>query len=310
LAGGGETVNFGPIVFLGAFFALAASWFGMILVPQVQLGRLQPTNSIPAGAAYPVARPGLAQQGLEIYRANGCASCHTTQVGQGGTVCDVVIAEAGTNQPALVAALASLRNGWSEADARRLLSGLPQTFLKGVSRETADAAVKKLNAAGAKASLWIVPVGSDISRGWGKRRNVAEDYLYDYPVMLGIQRVGPDLANVGLRLPDQNWHLRHLYHPRLDVKNSTMPPYRFLFEKRKTGSQPSADALVLPPEAAPADGFEIFPRPEARALVAYLLSLRADAPLFQAPLTVAAASPAATNTPAPGVVSGTNAPVK
>lgn len=303
-------MNFGPIVFLGAFFALAASWFGMVLVPQVQLGRLQPTNSIPAGATYPVARPGLAQQGLQVYRANGCASCHTIQVGQGGTVCDVVISDAGTNQPALAAALSGLRSGWSDADTRQLHAGLPYAFLKGVSRENADAAVKKLNAAGAKASLWIVPVGSDISRGWGKRRNVAEDYLYDYPLMLGVQRVGPDLANVGLRLPDQNWHLRHLYQPRLDVKDSTMPPYRFLFEKRRMEHAPSTDALVLPPSLAPAAGFEVVPRPEARALVAYLLSLRADAPLFQAPLTVAAAAPAATNSPAPGVVPATNAPAK
>ena len=40
---------------------------------------------------------------------------------------------------------------------------------------------------------------SDIKRGWGTRRTVARDYIYEKPVMLGTMRTGPDLANVGLR---------------------------------------------------------------------------------------------------------------
>ena len=46
-------------------------------------------------------------------------------------------------------------------------------------------------------------------------------------------------------------------------------------------------------------GYEIVPTTEARALVAYLLSLRAETPLFDAPLTAPAAAPGpATNAPA------------
>ena len=65
----------------------------------------------------------------------------------------------------------------------------------------------------------------------------------------------------------------------------------------------SPDALKLNGKAAPEAGWEIVPKREANALVAYLLSLRADTPLFNAPikLTMASAS-AATNAPA------TNAP--
>ena len=70
--------------------------------------------------------------------------------------------------------------------------------------------------------------------------------------MPGSQRVGPDLANVGARLPDANWHLLHLYAPQLQVKGSTMPPYRFLFEKRRIERRPSPEALVLPPDAGAA----------------------------------------------------------
>ena len=103
--------------------------------------------------------------------------------------------------------------------------------------------------------------------------------------MPGGQRLGPDLANIGVRKPDANWQLNHLYAPASVVPSSTMPPYRFLFEKRKIGRQPSASALQLPAGFGPESGYEIVPTDEARALVAYLMSLRADVPLFEAPMS-------------------------
>jgi cytochrome c oxidase cbb3-type subunit 2 len=245
---------------------------------------------------YPRARPGLARQGLDVYRANGCADCHTQQVRQSGTVCDVILAATGTNLPAALSALLKVKPGLSEAEARQWLSSLPRPLLQGLKPEEADGAAKVLNGAGAQATVEIVPVGPDLARGWGKRRNVARDFIFDYPVAVGSQRIGPDLANVSLRQPDANWHLRHLYAPRIEVPGSAMPPYRFLFETRQIERCPSPDALALPPGLAPPSGFEIVPKPQAVALVAYLLSLRTDAPLFEAPLSVAAAAPAATST--------------
>lgn len=319
-------MNHGPLIFLAAFFALASSWCGFVLTPQLQIGRLQQTNTLgTASTTYPVARPGLARQGLEIYRANGCASCHSQQMGQTGTVLEVALMEAGTNQAATVAALLSLANasrdqsaaliplpplkpGESNSAAATLLSGLPRAVLRSSKPSAANAAVKTLNATGAKAESWVVPVGPDVARGWGRRRTVAEDFLFDSPVMPGSQRVGPDLANVGTRLPDATWHLLHLYAPQLQVKGSTMPSYRFLFEKRKVGRWPSPEALVLPGSWAPPDGYEIAPSPEAKALTAYLISLHADAPLFVAPMSVASAvAAAATNSPAGSEVRATNA---
>src|SRR5947199_3543307 len=98
-------MNYGPLIFLAAFFALASSWFGLVLTPQMQIGQMQQTNTVGVAMTYPVSRPGLARQGLDVYRANGCAACHSQQIGQTGTVCDVVLAEAGTNPPVLIAAL-------------------------------------------------------------------------------------------------------------------------------------------------------------------------------------------------------------
>jgi cbb3-type cytochrome oxidase cytochrome c subunit len=310
-------MNRGPLIFLAAFFSLATSWSGYVLAPQLQIGRLQQTNSVPAGATYPLGRPGLARQGLEIYRANGCAYCHSQQVTQSGTTCDVLLTDPGTNPPALLSALQTLTSNADLVAVRQdsavlqnsvlrdtntsasSLSPLPKTVMHGLSRSAADAAVKSLTATGAKASVWIAPEGPDLARGWGQRRSVAEDYLFDNPVMLGSQRIGPDLANIGVRQPNAQWHLLHLYLPTSEVKGSTMPPYRFLFAKRKIQRQRSPDALALPPEGATDPGYEVVPTPEAHALVAYLLSLRADAPLFVAPLSVASASSAAAGTNAP-----------
>jgi cbb3-type cytochrome oxidase cytochrome c subunit len=307
-------MNYGPLVFLAAFFALAGSWFSFVLTPAIQVGRLDQTNTVPMEAVYPVARPGFAREGLEVYRANGCAYCHSQQIVQTGITCDVVLSAVGTNPPALLQALLKVKPGLAEAQASRIVTELPKTVLQGTSKEEADSATKTLNAAGGKAQVWIVPLGPDIARGWGLRRTVAEDFLFDSPVMLGSQRIGPDLANVGGRLPDPKWHLLHLYAPRLQVKNSMMPPYRFLFEKRRIERVRSPDALVLPPELAPEPGYEILPKTEAKALVAYLTSLHADAPLFVAPVTVAEAAPESnTNTPAVSVTNSpaaTNSPAK
>jgi cbb3-type cytochrome oxidase cytochrome c subunit len=291
-------MNYGPLVFLFAFFALSASWFGFVLTPQVQLGRQQQeTNIVNTAELYPQARPGAAHQGLEVYRANGCATCHSQQVRQSGVVVDVVLTDSGTNLTALADALKTANSSATPAG----LGGLPKAVLQGVTIEMADAAVKAFKAASAKADAHVIPVGPDISRGWGLRRSVSADFLYDNPVMLGSLRVGPDLANVGSRLPDANWHLRHLYSPQADVKGSAMPSYRFLFEKRRIiQGQSSPDALQLLQEFAAPAGYEIVPRPEAKQLVAYLLSLHSDTPLFEAPMYVPPPAPASnpTNTPA------------
>ena len=145
--------------------------------------------------------------------------------------------------------------------------------------------------------------GTDVKRGWGVRFTVAQDYLGDYPVMLGIQRVGPDLANIGARKPDRDWQLRHLYDPEALVKGSMMPPYRYLFEKRRipAGQQPSDRALKV--ENVP-PGYEVVPTDSAEALAAYLLSLNSQVELFEAPVP----KPKSAGTNAiPGQPTGTNA---
>jgi cytochrome c oxidase cbb3-type subunit 2 len=252
----------------------------------------------------------VAQQGLQVYRANGCVQCHSQQVGQTGTVFDVQLADAGTNRVAISDALRKVKPGVSAPEAEQLLGRLPLEVARFTKREDAEAAVKTLGVGGAKAQFLVTPVGPDIARGWGKRRSVAEDYLFDAPALPGIVRIGPDLANIGVRQPDINWHLRHLYAPKSEVKGSTMPSYPYLFEKRKAGREASPDALALTGKLDVEKGYEIVPTAEGKALAAYLVSLRSDAPLFISPISVASAALAGgdTNAPVGGAGAPTNAP--
>ena len=146
-------MNYGPLIFLTAFFALASSWYGLVLTPQMQIGRLTGTNTVPSGPLYPVSRPGLAREGSDVYRANGCAYCHTQQAQQSAVTCDLVLNEAGTNQASMLAAISEVDPTLTKAQATQLLSTLPQTILHGVKKETADVAAKALKAAEAKVQI-------------------------------------------------------------------------------------------------------------------------------------------------------------
>ncbi|TAK90321.1 MAG: hypothetical protein EPO07_20455 [Verrucomicrobia bacterium] len=285
------------LVFLAAFLALAASWGGFVLAPQIQLGRTEQVKPTGGDGLYPAARPGQAAQGAQVYRSLGCVYCHSQQAQQDGIRVEVVLTEAGTNTAATLKALNSLNPELAKNGAA-IFASLPQMVLQVHDATAADAPLKALQAGGGKAEVHLIPTGTDISRGWGKRRTVAQDFIYDSPVQLGSRRVGPDLANVGARLTTEKL-FRHLYAPSVEVNGSFMPAYRFLFETHKVGSSPTSDALTLPKELAPAEGCEFVPTEDARALVAYLQSLRADAPLYEAPVTIATAKPAAATTNSP-----------
>ncbi len=140
------------------------------------------------------------------------------------------------------------------------------------------------------------PEAADIERGWGVRRTVARDYLFEEQPVVGASRLGPDLTNVGssvwrnepeadIHRPakrDAAWQLLHLYHPTAVIDSSVMPAYPHLFEKRKVSGQSSPLALNLPAKLQPEPGYEIVPTPEGKALVAYLGSLDRSHPLKEA----------------------------
>src|ERR1043166_6774291 len=113
---------------LGIFGTFSFSWIGLILVPNYQIGHLNPQMDEEGTDVYPAPRSGMAELGRRVYVANGCYYCHTQQV----------------------------RAYYAAAD---------------------------------------------IDRKWGDRRSAPRDYIFDRPVLLGKERMGPDLANIGKRAP-------------------------------------------------------------------------------------------------------------
>jgi cytochrome c oxidase cbb3-type subunit 2 len=93
-------------------------------------------------------------------------------------------------------------------------------------------------------------------------------------------RTGPDLINVGQRLPDPDWHLLHLYQPRALNAWSIMPAFPFLFELRDSGTvlRPGERLVRVTGQYAPR-GKVVVARPEALALVDYLISLKRQYPV-------------------------------
>ena len=128
-------------------------------------------------------------------------------------------------------------------------------------------------------------------KGWGSdqadipkdpaRPNTLRDYNGEPFAYLGIQRNGPDLANLGYRLEklsDAEIHA-HLYNPRATVHWSNMPSFANLYDVVPVQGNGSPNALKLTGEAAPPSGYQVLPNDDAKELLKYLRSLRRDAPL-------------------------------
>jgi cbb3-type cytochrome oxidase cytochrome c subunit len=299
-------------LFIGLFGIFAFSWVGLTVIPNWQIGALNPQTDEEGTDAYPTPKSGMADRGRRIYAANGCIYCHSQQI----------------------------RPDYASADVDRVRDAGPSPRAK-----------------------------------WAERRSAPRDYIFDRPVVLGQERMGPDVANIGKAAPTEEeqpaappaanlaatspapaqsppanasapkpgtsgsppaaatspapagsspappaaaanpspaasaspnptgvppayseaWHHRHLYSPRsmsLDNRDSNMPAYRFLYEKHPINGERSADALQLEGPDAPPPGWEIVPTYEAKCLVAYLMSLDQSHPLKEVKTAGGAAPPA------------------
>jgi len=133
------------------------------------------------------------------------------------------------------------------------------------------------------------------------RPSAPGDFAYQTPELLGSERTGPDLSNIGSSKPSDVWQYIHLFDPRAVVPESVMPNFRFLFQVVAT-VPPGETAVPVPAAFAPKQG-KVIPTRQAKALVAYLLSLK------QTPIPgyamnggmggITSAAPAAAPAPAP-----------
>lgn len=107
--------------------------------------------------------------------------------------------------------------------------------------------------------------GPDMWRpGWGGREEEGlarethpGDYATEKVAMLGYQRIGQDLSNVGHRIKSRELMHQHLVEPKSLDPDSGMPAYKHLYRKSSVG-----------------DGY--VPTGKAEALVDYLMSLKKD----------------------------------
>ncbi len=123
----------------------------------------------------------------------------------------------------------------------------------------------------------------EMDKVWGERPSIPSDYYYtkermDFwrqsPSLLGSERTGPDLTNVGKRQAGRDWHMLHLYNPRIVVKASVMPAYPWLFEERDSTEVYEGETVVaVPAQYLRTPGKIIVAKKEAEDLVSYLQSL-------------------------------------
>jgi cbb3-type cytochrome oxidase cytochrome c subunit len=67
-------------LFLGIFGTFAFSWVGLTLIPNWQIGHLDPQMEEDGSDAYPQPQSGMVERGARVYAANGCIYCHSQQV--------------------------------------------------------------------------------------------------------------------------------------------------------------------------------------------------------------------------------------
>jgi cytochrome c oxidase cbb3-type subunit 2 len=125
----------------------------------------------------------------------------------------------------------------------------------------------------------------DMDNRWGERPGIAADYahvertsVWENPAtLMGTERTGPDLTNIGTRQPSTDWHLMHLYNPRAVVEKSIMPAYSWMFEVKESLEEGEV-VINIPSSFLNGKKGKVIAGQEALDLVAYLQSLK-QAPL-------------------------------
>lgn len=119
-----------------------------------------------------------------------------------------------------------------------------------------------------------IDAGFDVERGWGKRPSVPRDYILQKEVLLGHNRVGPDLANIGLRGYTREWLHKHLFNPQILVEGSICQPSPFLYD---ISNEKSTGAINADNKADDnVSTIFIIPSLRANRIVSYLESLKQD----------------------------------
>lgn len=262
-------------LFLGVFGIFAFSWLGMIVVPNLQIGSLNPQTDEDGGDVYPSPLSGMVHRGAEVYAVNGCVYCHSQQVRPDYGGADLE-RKWGVRRSAPrdyifepIVLLGKMRLGPDLANvghrpAVAEKGATSPTPAPGASAGPGGSPIAGASPAGAVAAASPGPFPA---AGTQPAANVATTA----PTMVSNVQ---GLTSSGNPPPySAAWHHLHLYNPRSIVEDSIMPAYRFLYEKRRISGVISPDALnFVSRNDGPGNGWEIVPSYDAKCLVAYLMS--------------------------------------
>ena len=314
-------------LFLGIFGIFAFSWLGMTVVPNLQIGSLNPQTDEDGGDAYPVPPSGMVVRGARVYASNGCVYCHSQQVRPeyGGSdierhwgerrsaprdyIFEPIVflgkmrigpdlANVG-HQPAVEEKKAAASSSGPAAGAPPA-AGQPAAATAATAVATPPTAVAASPAALASPALAATAAPVSPSPAVNAAAPATVPATGDQAAVTVPTSLPAAIANVagltasGEPLPNTAaWHHRHLFNPRSITDDSNMPAYRFLYEKRRISGTGSYDSINFAGDEAeaPGEGWEIVPSYDAKCLVAYLMSRDQSHPLKEAksPVTLASA---------------------
>jgi len=300
-------------LFLGIFGTFAFSWAGLILIPNYQIGHLEPQLDEDEKNPYPAPKSGMADRGRQIYAANGCVYCHSQQVRADYASTDID-RKWGERRSAprdylfdRPVVLGKMRLGPDLSNIGKRAPVEEESVSPAASPAPASPATPPASPAvnpapGASPAPPATALAPPATSPAPASASPAAPANSPGPAMIAADTTSA--ANDKPAPYSAAWHHRHIYSPRSLVLDSNMPAYRFLYEKRRIGGERAADALTLGEGDAVPEGWEVVPTYDAKCLVAYLMSLDQSHPLNELKATAAASSsapaaPAASPTPAP-----------
>jgi cytochrome c oxidase cbb3-type subunit 2 len=274
-------------LFLGIFGTFAFSWAGLILIPNYQIGHLDPQMDEEGNDPYPAPKSGMADRGRRIYAANGCVYCHSQQVRADYAGSDI-----------------DRKWGERRSAPRDYLFERPVVLGKmrlgpDLSNIGKRAPVEEENAPTAASPTPAGPTPPQTSPATNPAPGASPS-----------TSPAPPASSATPSPYTAAWHHRHLYSPRSLVLDSNMPAYHFLYEKRRISGERAADALTLSEGDAVPEGWEVVPTYDAKCLVAYLMSLDQSHALKEVKATAALPSSAPAPSPAASSASPAPAPTK
>jgi cbb3-type cytochrome oxidase cytochrome c subunit len=319
-------------LFLGIFGTFAFSWVGLTVIPNWQIGHLNPQSDEEGTDVYPMPQSGMFERGARVYAANGCIYCHSQQVRAEYAGVDIerkwgdrrsAPRDYIFERPVFLGKMRmgqDIANIGARAPAEQESpppAGSPPAQGAAASPgavASAKAASPPPSAAASSSPASSPALAAATSPGAvASKPPISPAPPSKSPATTAAAAASPAASPSPLApWPEQTaglppmysaaWHHVHLYSPRSINVDSNMPSYRFLYQARRISDARSSDALQLTGSDAPPDGWEIVPTFDARCLVAYMMSLNQSHPLkdVRSAGAAAAASPAASPSPAPG----------